>query len=85
MKLNETQSAAVCQAYCAMITLTDAAYDLGLEPSCLITASGFLVFGAGGATKVLRHVKDRTPKEIDDFVKRCVDDLHARLQEEDKI
>lgn len=68
MTLNETQSAAICQAYCAMITLTDAAYERGFDPSCFITASGFLVFSIGNLVKVLRHVKDRTPKEIDDYV-----------------
>lgn len=85
MTLNETQSAAVCQAYCAMITLTDAAYEKGLDPACFINASGFLVFEAGDLVKVLRHVKDRSPKEIEDFVKKCLDELDAHLQEEAKI
>ena len=73
MTLNETQTGAICQAYCAMITLTDAAYEKGMEePYCMITSSGFLVFTAGeDFVKVLRHVKDRTPKEIDTGRHQC--------------
>jgi hypothetical protein len=76
MNLNETQSASVCQAFCTITDLTDAAEKLGINSVCIIDESGDLFFHPTGdyedmqhpfVSSFLRNVKDRTPKEIDQF------------------
>lgn len=82
--LNETQSAAVCQAYCAMLDLQDAADRMQVKSVIIMDTDGNL-FAAPDSSTVkmrefphfLRSVKDRTPKEIEDFKNGWIDALHA--------
>ena len=75
-RLNETQSAAVCQAYCAMLDLQDAADRLQVKAIIIMDTDGSLFaapndsrinYKMNSCSKFLRSVKDRTPKEIEDF------------------
>lgn len=76
MNLNETQSASVCQAFCTITDLHDAAEKLGINSTCMIDQTGDLFFHPiddfddmphPGVSPFLRNVKDRTAKEIDQF------------------
>ena len=75
MTLNETQSAAVCQAFCAMQDLQDAAARTGIKCITIIDEQGCLFMSPDTPNRFphpevpsfLRGVKDRTPAEIDTF------------------
>ena len=74
MTLNETQAAAVCQAFCAMQDLQDAALRTGIKCIILLDDNGALFMSPDCVTipntpcsSFLRNVKDRTPAEIDTF------------------
>ena len=77
MTLNETQSAAVCQAFCCIQKFIDAASDAAFEnPYGCISCRGSLFLCVDGFNAfTLRDVKDRSPKEIDDFVSGAIDKL----------
>lgn len=69
--LNETQSTAVCLTFCAASSMQDAADALGVRVYILIDTKGDL-FAAPDEISInyphfLRNVKDRTPKEIEDY------------------
>lgn len=74
--LNETQMAAVCQAFCAMSDVQDVAARTGIKCITIIDESGDLFVAPDtssnrlpheGIPSFLRGVKDRTPAEIDAF------------------
>lgn len=73
--LNETQMAAVCQAFCAMSDVQDVAARTGIKCITIIDDSGDLFvspdtpnrFPHDGIPSFLRGIKDRTPAEIDAF------------------
>jgi hypothetical protein len=73
MTLNETQSAAVCLGFCAMYKIADAARERELSPNIYINEMGTLEVHVATISKYFFHLKDRTPKEIDDFVNITLD------------
>lgn len=81
MQLSKKESAAVCQAFCRIQDFIDATSESFENPYGCINGAGTLflcVEGYSGA--FLRDVKDRTMKEIDDFVHDTVDELTARRE-----
>ena len=84
--LNETQTTAVCLAYCAMFDLQDAADRLGVKSCIIIDTDGNLfaspdTYACGvkmdDYPHFLRNVKDRTPKEIEDYKAGWIKALQA--------
>lgn len=72
MTLNETQSAAVCLCYQGMTTIQDAAQAAEICCHIYMDVFGSLVVEAQeipSPLRELRFVKDRSPKEIDDYIK----------------
>ena len=76
MTLNETQSAAVCLGFCGMYKIADRARELGYTPNVYINEMGTLEAHVSTLSKYLYHLKDRTPKEIDDFVNATLEAIN---------
>lgn len=75
MTLNETQSASVCLAYQGMMAVQDAAQAAEICCHIYMDVYGSLIVEAQeipGPLRELRFIKDRNPKEIDDYLKTVI-------------
>lgn len=84
--LNETQSTAVCLTFCAAGSMQDAADALGVRAFIFIDTKGDLFAAPDGNTRIdyphfLRNVKDRTPKEIEDYKNAWIAALRKGVKE----